>query len=91
LTCNTAEAFIMIATNICAYPSCSRGSYFNVTKKSCQSCPLGCDDCYDSLTCVSCIKGFLFDNVKKMCFDDCDKIGFEKDPVTKECLGMRSL
>lgn len=84
-SCNSELGFIMIAENICNYPSCTDGSYFNITQRTCVSCPKECSKCYGALNCTECIEGYNFDYLNKKCYNPCDKPGFTRKANSLEC------
>ena len=83
--CNTSLGFIMIAENTCNYPSCTDGSYFNLTLRACASCPKECSKCFGIESCTECVKGYNLDFIKRRCYDPCDKPGFTRKPNSLEC------
>lgn len=95
--CNTAEGYTMIATNVCDFPTCAKGTYFNRTLRSCKGrwrkrdsrvdCRTECAECYGLNNCTACVKGYLLDGKTALCRDECSKLGYKRMPVTFECVG----
>ena len=88
--CNTALGYTMIAANVCDYPTCTRGTYFNTTLRECKDCRPECSECEAYNNCTACSKGFMLDPIKNSCYDECAKVGYKRAPVTNECLGTNS-
>lgn len=84
--CNINLGYIMVSENICMFPTCTDGFYYNKTARACKECPKECTTCTSSTNCTNCQKGYLLDNENKRCLEMCTKLGFTKKKNTvDEC------
>jgi len=73
-------------------PRCVAGEYYDDGSSTCLSCPDGCSECSDELTCTKCKDGHFFEShrvgesseERKVCASKCSA-GFYGDAPTQSC------
>jgi len=88
IKCNSPLGYMKITEELCDFPSCTAGTFYNRTLLSCIQCAPTCSEC-DSLTyCKSCVKGYMLDSNKHKCYDPCNKLGYTHKFDSTECIGI---
>jgi len=86
--CNTALGYMKIGQELCDFPTCTQGSFYNKTLLTCVPCPDKCTECESLAVCKSCVKGWTLDTTKFKCFDPCSKLGFTHTLDFTGCTGI---
>jgi len=89
-TCNTDLGYLMVSEGRCDFPSCTKGYFYNRTKKACDSCPTICAECTSKTNCTECVKGYIL-NQNQKCVNPCDKLGYARKPDSFDCIGIFKL
>lgn len=87
-SCNTTEGYLMVSSNRCDFPSCTKGFYYNSTTRTCEPCLEECEECENIENCTACAKLYVFSYQDKKCIKPCTKPGLIPIPDSTQCTGI---
>jgi len=88
IVCNYEMGYIKQATGACILLMCTSGTFLDLNSLTCKDCSKNCTECKSINECTECPKGATLVKETGACYDPCAKLGFMRDPITKNCVGI---
>jgi len=88
--CNSDLGYLMVSEGRCDFMTCTKGYFYNRTRRACDSCPSACTECISLTNCTECVKGYNLSPMQK-CINPCDKLGYTRKPDSFDCIGIFKL